>query len=207
MHRTSGIAASWSARNPDALTRAFQNANVIITAGVAGGAHCDAETVVAEATRGAGRSRTLDSCHARHRPRHVKGRIRTAASPTTGPAAPAAAPRSGGAALGDSGVRGLGRGGQGRRDSTRDFCARPAQLPARVDPPPTDEERARHYLWRFWRHLSRAGRVTIFDRSWYQAGCWSSASMASRQRPNKEAPIPRNRSIRRASSSAPASSS
>jgi polyphosphate:AMP phosphotransferase len=32
---------------------------------------------------------------------------------------------------------------------------------------PTDEERAQHYLWRFWRHLSRAGRVTIFDRSWY----------------------------------------
>jgi polyphosphate:AMP phosphotransferase len=32
---------------------------------------------------------------------------------------------------------------------------------------PTDEERAHHYLWRFWRHVSRAGRVTIFDRSWY----------------------------------------
>jgi polyphosphate:AMP phosphotransferase len=32
---------------------------------------------------------------------------------------------------------------------------------------PTDEERAQHYLWRFWRHLSRAGRVIIFDRSWY----------------------------------------
>jgi polyphosphate:AMP phosphotransferase len=32
---------------------------------------------------------------------------------------------------------------------------------------PSDEERARHYLWRFWRHLSRAGRLTIFDRSWY----------------------------------------
>ena len=32
---------------------------------------------------------------------------------------------------------------------------------------PTDEERAHHYLWRFWRHLSRAGRMTIFDRSWY----------------------------------------
>ncbi|SUS04431.1 conserved hypothetical protein [uncultured Defluviicoccus sp.] len=32
---------------------------------------------------------------------------------------------------------------------------------------PTDEERAKHYLWRFWRHLSRAGRLTIFDRSWY----------------------------------------
>lgn len=32
---------------------------------------------------------------------------------------------------------------------------------------PTDEERAHHYLWRFWRHVSRAGRITIFDRSWY----------------------------------------
>ncbi len=32
---------------------------------------------------------------------------------------------------------------------------------------PTDEERAHHYLWRFWRYLPRAGRVTIFDRSWY----------------------------------------
>lgn len=32
---------------------------------------------------------------------------------------------------------------------------------------PTDEERAHHYLWRFWRHLGRAGRVTIYDRSWY----------------------------------------
>ncbi len=32
---------------------------------------------------------------------------------------------------------------------------------------PTDEERAHHYLWRFWRHLPRSGRITIFDRSWY----------------------------------------
>jgi polyphosphate kinase 2 (PPK2 family) len=32
---------------------------------------------------------------------------------------------------------------------------------------PTDEERAHHYLWRFWRHLPRAGRLTIYDRSWY----------------------------------------
>ena len=32
---------------------------------------------------------------------------------------------------------------------------------------PTDEERAQHYLWRFWRHLARDGRITIFDRSWY----------------------------------------
>jgi polyphosphate:AMP phosphotransferase len=32
---------------------------------------------------------------------------------------------------------------------------------------PTDEERSHHYLWRFWRHLPRAGRLTVFDRSWY----------------------------------------
>lgn len=32
---------------------------------------------------------------------------------------------------------------------------------------PTDEENARHYLWRFWRHLQRAGHMTIFDRTWY----------------------------------------
>jgi polyphosphate:AMP phosphotransferase len=32
---------------------------------------------------------------------------------------------------------------------------------------PTDEEKAQHYLWRFWRRLPRGGRITIFDRSWY----------------------------------------
>ncbi len=32
---------------------------------------------------------------------------------------------------------------------------------------PTDEERAHHYLWRFWRHIPRAGAITIYDRSWY----------------------------------------
>jgi polyphosphate:AMP phosphotransferase len=32
---------------------------------------------------------------------------------------------------------------------------------------PSDEEKAHHYLWRFWRHLTRPGRFMIFDRSWY----------------------------------------
>ena len=32
---------------------------------------------------------------------------------------------------------------------------------------PTEEEGAHHYLWRFWRHLPRRGRITIYDRSWY----------------------------------------
>jgi polyphosphate:AMP phosphotransferase len=32
---------------------------------------------------------------------------------------------------------------------------------------PTDEEKQHHYLWRFWRHVPRAGVLTIYDRSWY----------------------------------------
>jgi AMP-polyphosphate phosphotransferase len=32
---------------------------------------------------------------------------------------------------------------------------------------PTDEERAQPYLWRFWHHVPRRGRIAIFDRSWY----------------------------------------
>ena len=32
---------------------------------------------------------------------------------------------------------------------------------------PTAEEKARHFLWRFWQKLPAAGEVAIFDRSWY----------------------------------------
>jgi polyphosphate:AMP phosphotransferase len=32
---------------------------------------------------------------------------------------------------------------------------------------PTEEERAQPYLWRFWRHVPRLGRLALFDRSWY----------------------------------------
>jgi len=32
---------------------------------------------------------------------------------------------------------------------------------------PTEEELAQPYLWRFWRHVPRNGRITVFDRSWY----------------------------------------
>jgi len=33
--------------------------------------------------------------------------------------------------------------------------------------PPTAEERARHFLWRFWTRLPGRGEIAIFDRSWY----------------------------------------
>lgn len=32
---------------------------------------------------------------------------------------------------------------------------------------PTKEEHAHHYLWRFWNKIPSAGRIAIFDRSWY----------------------------------------
>ncbi len=32
---------------------------------------------------------------------------------------------------------------------------------------PTEEERRYHYLWRFWRDLPPAGRLVIYDRTWY----------------------------------------
>jgi polyphosphate kinase 2 (PPK2 family) len=32
---------------------------------------------------------------------------------------------------------------------------------------PNDEEKAHHYLRRFWQRLPKAGEVAIFDRSWY----------------------------------------
>jgi len=32
---------------------------------------------------------------------------------------------------------------------------------------PTAEEKARHFLWRFWKRLPGAGEIALFDRSWY----------------------------------------
>jgi AMP-polyphosphate phosphotransferase len=32
---------------------------------------------------------------------------------------------------------------------------------------PTEEERVRHFLWRFWKRLPGAGEINIFDRTWY----------------------------------------
>lgn len=32
---------------------------------------------------------------------------------------------------------------------------------------PTPEEKARHFLWRFWQRLPGEGEINIFDRSWY----------------------------------------
>ena len=62
------------------------------------------------------------------------------------------------------GVDAAGKGG-GIRRITQALDARTY----RIQPvaAPTEDERAQPYLWRFWRHLPRRGKVMIFDRSWY----------------------------------------
>src|SRR3546814_15684807 len=32
---------------------------------------------------------------------------------------------------------------------------------------PNDEEKARHFLWRFWKRLPGNREISVFDRSWY----------------------------------------
>jgi len=32
---------------------------------------------------------------------------------------------------------------------------------------PSPEEKKRHFLWRFWKRLPKAGHIAVFDRSWY----------------------------------------
>ncbi len=32
---------------------------------------------------------------------------------------------------------------------------------------PEPHEKARHYLWRFWKRLPKSGHIAIFDRTWY----------------------------------------
>lgn len=36
---------------------------------------------------------------------------------------------------------------------------------------PTEEEKVRHFLWRFWKRLPGKGEINIFDRSWYGRVC------------------------------------
>ena len=35
-------------------------------------------------------------------------------------------------------------------------------------PAPSEEERLRPFLWRFWTELPARGRIAIFDRPWYR---------------------------------------
>lgn len=62
------------------------------------------------------------------------------------------------------GMDAAGKGGAIRRVSA---ALDPRQFRIVPIAAPDEAERAKPYLWRFWRQLPRPGRVTIFDRSWY----------------------------------------
>lgn len=62
------------------------------------------------------------------------------------------------------GVDAGGKGGAIRRITTAVDARLYRAIPIAA---PTDEEKAHHYLWRFWRHIPRAGYITLYDRSWY----------------------------------------
>jgi polyphosphate:AMP phosphotransferase len=57
-----------------------------------------------------------------------------------------------------------GKGGSIRRITGALDARRYQVIPVAA---PTDEEKAQPYLWRFWRHIPRRGRLALFDRSWY----------------------------------------
>ena len=57
-----------------------------------------------------------------------------------------------------------GKGGAIRRVVT---ALDPRQYRVHPIAAPSDEEKTRPYLWRFWRNLPRQGHIAIFDRSWY----------------------------------------
>jgi polyphosphate:AMP phosphotransferase len=62
------------------------------------------------------------------------------------------------------GVDAAGKGGAIRRITAALDARQYRVVPIAA---PTDEEKARPYLWRFWRNLPGHGQMTIYDRSWY----------------------------------------
>lgn len=62
------------------------------------------------------------------------------------------------------GMDAAGKGGAIRRASAALDARQYRIVPVAA---PTEEERAQPYLWRFWRHLPRHGKLVVFDRSWY----------------------------------------
>ncbi len=57
-----------------------------------------------------------------------------------------------------------GKGGAIRRITQGLDARRYTVIPVAA---PNDEEKARPYLWRFWRQMPERGRIAIFDRTWY----------------------------------------
>lgn len=62
------------------------------------------------------------------------------------------------------GMDAAGKGGAIRRVTAALDARRYRVVPVAA---PSDEERSHPYLWRFWNHVPKRGKVVLFDRSWY----------------------------------------
>ena len=69
-----------------------------------------------------------------------------------------------GVVLAFEGMDAAGKGGAIRRVTAALDARQYSVIPVSA---PSPEEAARPYLWRFWRHISCRGELTIYDRSWY----------------------------------------
>src|SRR5450756_1332159 len=64
-------------------------------------------------------------------------------------------------------IGGVDGAGKGETVNLLNAWMDPRHIQAHAMGEQSDEERERPPMWRFWRHIPRTGRVTIFDRSWY----------------------------------------
>src|SRR6185369_11354127 len=65
-------------------------------------------------------------------------------------------------------IAGLAGSGKGELLATLNEWMDPRLLETAACDQPTDEERERPYMWRFWRALPPKGRIGAFLHSWYQ---------------------------------------
>ncbi len=65
-------------------------------------------------------------------------------------------------------ISGLAGAGKGEALAKLNAWLDPRQVDTAASDQPTDEERERPYMWRFWRALPPKGRIGIFLHSWYQ---------------------------------------
>jgi polyphosphate:AMP phosphotransferase len=65
-------------------------------------------------------------------------------------------------------VAGLAGAGKGETVNLLTEWMDPRRIDSVADGAPTDEERERPFMWRFWRALPPKGRIGVFFHSWYQ---------------------------------------
>jgi polyphosphate kinase 2 (PPK2 family) len=64
-------------------------------------------------------------------------------------------------------IAGVDGAGKGETVNLLNQWMDPRHIQTRAFGDSSDEELERPRMWRFWRHVPRRGRITLFDRSWY----------------------------------------